>query len=362
MPDSLATIDLGLDGPRDHAARAAVARAIGRACATDGFFVATGHGVPCATITAACDAAARFFSRPEEVKDGLSADPRDPLQRGFIRGNLEVYSLSRLGEPVCASQQSTQNSVLLTANRWPSSLPGFRASCLTYYAAAEALAREITRLFALALALPETWFDDKFDNHMTQFAINHYQPSTAAFAGREFRNDPHQDWGTVTLLHQGDSHGGLQVLGEAGQWLDIPFNPGSFVVQIGDLMARWTNDRWASAVHRVAQPSPEHAHRDRTSLAFFYQPNHDSVIECIPTCASESDPPRYPPVTSYDYIAAKVRRAYVVGRLAKTGRTTQQVGGTPALRSADPRRIAAGGSAKPAYPGEVRGGRPKPEE
>lgn len=306
MPDGIATIDLGLDGPRDHAARAAAARAIGRACATDGFFVATGHGVPCATITAACDAAARFFSRPEEVKDGLSADPRDPLQRGFIRGNLEVYSLSRLGEPVCASQQSTQNSVLLTANRWPSSLPGFRGSCLTYYAAAEALAREITRLFALALALPETWFDDKFDNHMTQFAINHYQPGTAAFAGREFRNDPHQDWGTVTLLHQGDSHGGLQVLGETGQWLDIPFNPGSFVVQIGDLMARWTNDRWLSTLHRVANP-PEEAKGGsrRLSIVFFHHPNYDATVSCVPTCIAAGGKPTYEPITVSDYYRMK---------------------------------------------------------
>lgn len=355
--DGVAVINLGLDRPRDLAARAVAARAIGQASAASGCFVATGHGVPRATITAACDAASEFFCRPDEVKDALSAEPRDPLQRGFIRGDLEVYSLSRLGEPECASRQRTQHPDLLIPNRWPS-LPGFRESCLAYYTALEALALEITRLFAQALALPGNWFDDKFDDHMTQLALNHYQPNTAALADREFRNDPHQDWGALTLLHQGDSYGGLQILGESGQWLDIPSNPDSFVVQLGDLMARWTNDRWASVVHRVAQPPQEHAHRDRTSLAFFYQPNHDAVIECIPTCATESDPPRYPRVTSYDYIAAKVRRAYVVGRLAKTGRTAQQVGGAPKLRSVDARRAAM-----PAYSVEpVRGGRPNPDE
>jgi isopenicillin N synthase-like dioxygenase len=338
--DAAAVIDLGLDRPHDPVARAAAARAIGQACATRGFFVATGHGVPRSTITSVGDVASQFFRQPDEIKNALSAEPGDPLQRGFTRGAIEVFSLSRLGEPEHVIRPGDVNPVLLRPNRWPSSSPGFREACLAYYAAVETLAVEVTRLFALALELPQAWFDDKFDNHMTQLAVNHYQPTVAGVGDREFRNDPHQDWGTLTLLHQGDSYGGLQILGETGRWLDIPSDPGSFIVQIGDLMARWTNDRWVSAVHRVAQPPLEYAHRERISLAFFYQPNHDSVIECIPTCAAESDPPRHPAVTSYDYITAKVRRAYVVGRLARAGRTAQQVGGAPRL---GPARRPAGG-------------------
>ncbi|MFC9431565.1 isopenicillin N synthase family dioxygenase [Streptomyces sp. NPDC056987] len=333
-------VDLGLDRPHDPARRAANARAIGRACETGGFFLATGHGVPRDTIAAVYDAAARFFSLPDGVKSTMDAEPGDPLQRGFIRGDLEKYSLSRLGEPVAAGWKPLQDPVLGIPNKWPA-LPEFREPCLAYYAAVEAVAMQVTQLFALALELPENWFHDKFDRHMTQLAVNHYQPHSAAFEGRRFRNDPHQDWGTLTLLHQGDDDtDGLQILGESEQWLDIPYSPDTFVVHIGDLMARWTNDRWASAIHRVLNPPPEDRRRDRTSLAFFYQPNHDAVVECIPTCATESDPPKYPPVVSHDYIAAKIRRAYVVGRLAQAGRTLQQVGGVPRLRPDDARRAA----------------------
>jgi isopenicillin N synthase-like dioxygenase len=331
-PSGVPVVDLGLDRPCDPAARAAAAQAVGQACATGGYFVAVGHGIPPAAIAAAYEAASRFFDEPDDVKDALSAEARDPLQRGFIRGDLEKFSLSRLGEPLSPSRHSTEDPALLIPNKWPH-LDDFRQPCLEFYAAVESLAQEITRLFAIALDLPTDWFDDKYDNHMTQLAINHYKPNATAFANREFRNDPHQDWGTLTLLHQGYSDGGLQVFNQAEQWLDVPSRPDSFVVHIGDLMARWTNDRWTSAIHRVLNATEEQAHHDRTSLAFFYQPNHDAIIECVPTCVSESNPAKYPPVTSYNYIAAKVRRAFVVGRLAETGRTTQQVGAANMLRS-----------------------------
>lgn len=330
-------VDLGFDRPASPATRLAAARQIGQACATYGFFVAVGHGVQPAKISDLRHAASKFFDEPDERKDALGADPRDPLQRGFSRGDLEVYSMSRLGEPSWPGEERSGDPVLFMSNKWPSDAFGLREACLAYYAAAEGLAAEIMRLAALALELPEDWFAGKFNNHMTQLAINHYQPTDTGSTEREFRNNPHQDWGTITLLHQTDSYGGLQVLGHEGEWLDIPSNPDSFIVQIGDLMARWTNERWVSAVHRVAKPPREYAHQDRMSLSFFYQPNADTLIECIPTCATHDDPPRYPPVSTYDYISAKVRRAYVVGRLAKRGQTEQDVGGVK-LRPLDPRR------------------------
>src|SRR5439155_25066144 len=110
------------------------------------------------------------------------------------------------------------------------------------------------------------------------------------------------DWRTLTILPQDDAPGGLKVLDRNGRWLEVPAVPGTFVVNIGDLMALWTNDRWSSTIHRVVNPPQEQAWRERYSIAFFHQPNHDALITCIPTCTDDEHPPRHAPVRSFDYI------------------------------------------------------------
>ena len=313
----IATIDLQLDRPRDPATRFETVQEIRRACGTNSFFVATGHGVPPETIAAILNASSRFFQQPLECKRNHRFEPRDPLQRGFTHADVDKFSFSNLGDMAPSGGESAEMSLLHIPNKWPSFPPEFREVCLAYWSAVEALAAEVVQLLALALGLSENWFDDKVNNHMTRLAINHYPPKTSKVSDREFRNDPHQDWGMLTLLHQGTSYGGLQVLEESGRWLNIPSDPNTFVVQLGDLMARWTNDVWGSTLHRVEQPPQEHERSDRISLAFFYQPNHDAVIECIPTCKSESTPPHYPPITSYDYLAANRRRAAILSRIGR---------------------------------------------
>jgi isopenicillin N synthase-like dioxygenase len=125
------------------------------------------------------------------------------------------------------------------------------------------------------------------------------------------RNDAHTDFGTVTVLYQDDAPGGLQVQHRDGRWLDVPPVPGSFVVNLGRLMTLWTNDRWASTVHRVVNPPPDQSHLDRISIAFFHQPNPDAAIACIPTCADADNPPRHAPVRSGNYFLSKSRRAFI---------------------------------------------------
>jgi isopenicillin N synthase-like dioxygenase len=101
------------------------------------------------------------------------------------------------------------------------------------------------------------------------------------------------------------------VQGRAGQWLDVAAPPGSFVINLGDMLMRWTNDRWASTLHRVVNPPAEQADRSRRlSLVFFHNPNPDTVIECLPTCASPANPPRYAPVLAGQYLAEKAGAAY----------------------------------------------------
>ncbi|MER6122361.1 2-oxoglutarate and iron-dependent oxygenase domain-containing protein [Streptomyces sp. NPDC001795] len=303
---------------------------IDEVCRTSGFLVIVGHGVRQDTIAEMYRATREFFALPAEAKSKLLADPADPLMRGFGRkGSLaasnadaeveyerklpdvsETFTINRLGEPDGAGRlPADADPALATPNRWPE-LPGFAEAYRSYYAAMEVLAADIMRLFALALDLPENWFEDKIDRHMTNLTANYYPRQTEPPAPGQLRKGIHSDWGSLTILYQDDGPGGLQVLDKNGEWLDVPYIEGSFVVNIGDLMAIWTNNRWVSTVHRVINPPRELADKERYSVPFFHQPAYDALIECIPTCTGPDNPPRHASVRSGDYIVGKFSRAY----------------------------------------------------
>ncbi|MCD9145112.1 isopenicillin N synthase family dioxygenase [Streptomyces albireticuli] len=321
-------IDLSSARGGDALGRRNVAEAIGTVCETSGFLVIVGHGVPEAVIAEMYRATKEFFALPQPEKDALLSDPADPLMRGFGRsGSLaasnadaaveherrrpdlsQTFTYNRLGDPGAVLPPSADERLRLP-NKWPA-LPGFEEAYRGYYAAMEELSVDIMRLFALALGLPEDWFDDKVDQHMTNLTTNYYPAQPEPPRPGQLRKGLHSDWGSLTVLYQDDAPGGLQVQGADGEWLDVPVIPGSFVINIGDLMAIWTNDKWVSTVHRVVNPPREAAHRERYSMPFFHQPNFDAVIECIPTCADPDRPARHEPVLSGEYITEKFRRAY----------------------------------------------------
>ncbi|MGF1428893.1 isopenicillin N synthase family dioxygenase [Kitasatospora sp. LaBMicrA B282] len=307
-----------------------LAAVIDEVCRTSGFLVVVGHGVPARTIAEMYRATREFFALPAEVKSALRADPADPLMRGFGRsGSLaasnadasvaheralpdvsETFTVNRLGEADgAAALPADADRALLTPNRWPQ-LPGFAEAYRAYYAAMEQLAADLMRLFALALDLPEDWFAAKIERHMTNLTANYYPRQPVPPAPGQLRKGLHSDWGSLTILYQDDGPGGLQVLDKGGDWLDVPVIEGSFVVNIGDLMAIWTNNRWVSTVHRVVNPPRELADRERYSVPFFHQPAYDALIECIPTCTGPGRPARHRPVRSGEYIIGKFARAY----------------------------------------------------
>jgi isopenicillin N synthase-like dioxygenase len=181
---------------------------------------------------------------------------------------------------------------------------------LDYYAAMESLATDLMRLFALGLGLDEHHFDAAIDEHITNLTANHYPAVVGAALPGQYRKGPHSDWGSLTILYQ-DGTGGLEVLDRrSGGWVDVPALPGTYVVNIGDLMATWTNDMWRSTKHRVRVPPESRRGQRRISIPFFHHPNWSTVIECLPGCRRPGEPPRFAPVTAGQYLMGKVALTY----------------------------------------------------
>ena len=171
------------------------------------------------------------------------------------------------------------------------------------------LARFLMRIFALALGLPEAWFDDAIDRHFSTCPSNLYPELPGEPLPGQLRAGPHTDFGSLTILAVNDAPGGLQVLFPDGAWRDVRPAPGQFVVNLGDMMGRWTNDRWKSTVHRVVNPPREQATGSRRQIVgFFLHPNYDARVACLPTCTDADHSPRYAPILAGEHMLAKLER------------------------------------------------------
>ena len=320
-------VDLAPARSGDATARAAVAAEIDRACRESGFLVITGHGVAPELVDRLHAVTLELFTQPDEWKQRWDCPPDALGLRGFYRvpsyvsageeiatapDVCELFTMCRLGEPGVAEGAGLGDAFdrYGIANIWPDRPEGLRETWLEYYAELEDLAADLMRLFALGLDLDEHIFDDAIDQHITNLTANYYPPVDHEPLPDQYRKGPHSDWGTLTILYQ-DGTGGLEVVDRrTGGWVDVPVIPGTFVVNIGDLMARWTNDRWNSTKHRVRVPPARSRAIPRVSIPFFHHPNYDALIECLPSCTDADDPPRYPPVTSGTYLDDRVRAVY----------------------------------------------------
>jgi isopenicillin N synthase-like dioxygenase len=212
-----------------------------------------------------------------------------------------------------------------TPNIWPASTPGFERAASTYYRAMSRQIVALMRLAALALGVEETFFDDKVDRSIGTMRLNYYPAQAEAPHPGQLRASAHTDYGGFTIL-SGENHldldgpwpsnvfpGGLQVRTRDGRWIDVPTSPTTFVVNIGDLLMRWTNDRWLSNMHRVVNPPAHGPSRARLSIAFFNHPNYDVAIACLPTQGAA----KHPPVLSGEYRDEKYAKTgftFVEGR------------------------------------------------
>lgn len=319
-------VDIGPALTRRESDRETVARAIDGACARSGFLVIGGHSVAPALVDEMHEVSGRFFDLA--LDDKLTCLPPTGVFRGYsplasnsLAASLDQESPPDLCEFYCANRFDDSAEALFAGlrpgreaffapNIWPTAVPEMADVWGRYYAAMEELAGTLMGLFATTLGLEEHWFDSKIDRHITNLVVNSYPPQTVSPVPGQIRRGAHTDFGSLTILYQDDAPGGLQVLGPDGEWWDVPAIAGTFVVNIGDLMAVWTNDRWVSTMHRVVNPPADCAAARRISIPFFHQPNFDALIECIPTCLRPGEVPRHPPVTSGQWLIDKLTKSY----------------------------------------------------
>lgn len=301
------------------AGKALVASQVDSACRDIGFLVVTNHRISPELIQRVSDASREFFALPLETKRRVDR-PREDAVRGYSAvgeeglsysleeaapGDLkESFSIGPSGVPDDEYHRGPAAGAHFEPNAWPE-LPGFREAYTEYFEAMSDLARSLMCIFATALKLPETFFDDKIDRHISMFRVLSYPPQKEAPLPGQMRAGAHSDYGSLTIVRPDGP--GLQVFNKAGQWVDVPLVEGGFAINIGDLMMQWTNDTWISTLHRVANPPFDDTLRNtrRQSLVFFHQPNYDAVAECLPSCLAPGEQPRHAPVTSGEHLTSK---------------------------------------------------------
>ncbi|GAB2541379.1 isopenicillin N synthase family dioxygenase [Nocardia heshunensis] len=306
-------------GEGSAADRAAVAQAIDAACSTVGFMQIVGHGVPQEVLDDFAGALDGFFGLELAVKKQYQVPP--PINRGYSPPKSESLSLSlgveqasRMNDffeafnvGVAASDHPGLGlpAVEYAENVWPAEVPDFRAPVWAYFAEAGRVARTLAGAFAQALALPAGYFEPFIDHSQDVLRMNNYAlpPGTVDLDGDLTGMGEHTDYGILTVLWA-DQVAGLQVLGSDGVWHDVAPADGALLVNLGDLMARWTNERWLSTLHRVKPPVVDGTIRRRRSAAYFCDGNADALIETLPSCLGDGS--KYEPVTVAEHLRVKL--------------------------------------------------------
>ncbi len=305
-PSYVPIIDVGGLYSSDPGQKAAVAQKIGEACDQIGFFYAVGHHVPAAVIDEACAKSAEFFGQPLEAKLQVKSDRNN---RGYREmgdtvhksGKLFARDSFDLGFPVKADDPEVlAGTPLYAPNQWPE-LDGFEAALSAYYDGCFEVGMKILEGFALYLGQEEDFFSRHFTRPVADMVINHYFAYETALAvgGSETASGAHTDHGIITILWQ-DNSGGLEVLGRDETWRPVPPIPGSYVINVGELMKRWTNTRFKATVHRVIH-TKDH---DRYSMPLFCNPNFHTVVDPRQLGVTE-EAALYPPIESGEFLISR---------------------------------------------------------
>lgn len=298
---------------------ARVAADFDHACRAVGFIQIVGHGIELGAITDLTEALDEFFGLPLATKKPYRRDPA--TNRGYSPPKSESLSMS-LG--ITANQMNDYYEAYTVGtdtasfpgldlpeasyapNNWPDAAPGFQPRVEHYFAQAQRLARTLMVIVTDALALPAGYFDPMIDHSIEVLKMNNFAlPAGDGTPATDLQGmGAHTDFGILTILWA-DQVPGLQVLDRDGSWHDVQPADGALLINLGDAMARWTNDRWLSTVHRVDPPVVDGRIQHRRSAAFFFDGNHDAVLEPLPGTVAAGQT-GYPPITVAENIAMKV--------------------------------------------------------
>lgn len=308
---SIPVIDFGPAFRGEPGALEPLASQLRRACEEIGFFYLAGHGVPQAVIDDAFAASRAFHALPLEQKLQLKINENNigylPLNQSMQRAST-VHKATRpnYNESFFISHDRGADHPDVLAglplrgrNQWPEGRPAMRAAMLKYFDTLAGVGARMLPAFALALDMPADHFEPFFRNEPhVNLRFLHYPPQDTD-DDEQFGQGPHTDNSFLTILAREDVPG-LAVQLPSGEWLAPPVIPGTFLVNLGNMMKRWSNDRFRSTPHGVLNDSG----KDRYSIAFFYSPNPASNIACLPSCVSAANPARYPPAVYRDLILA----------------------------------------------------------
>ena len=316
-------IDISGERFGDEQASVDSAEAIDEALRGIGFFVLSGHGIEPDLIARVSSATRGFFDLPVEQKESLRSKVQGSA-RGYIsmaasalartmgretpQDDKESYGLG----PAQVSDEADER--FYAPNVWPQFYAPLQPALEAWYEAMQELNVILLRQFARALSLAPEYFEARFEGHTSTLRVSNYPAQNHPPLPGQMRAGAHTDYGAYTVLLGDDVHGGLQVRTRAGDWIDVHAPAGTFVVNVGDLMMRWTNDRWLSNQHRLVNPPSEHATARRQSIAFFANPREDVLISALPTCIALDWPTLHEPILAGEHRLEKFLAAEGVSR------------------------------------------------
>jgi len=322
--EEIPIIDLAPMFAGDADAKRQLAAQLRRSCVETGFFYISNHHVPDAVIETTFAVARGYFAQDDAAKlrnhvslsrnnrgyAALLEENTDPTARGDLHESFDIALEVPADDPDILA-----GKVLYGPNQWPEAQAEFRAALQRYHAAMCRLSGHLLHAFALALDLPEDYFDALVTKPLATLRVLHYPPQFGEVDDRQIGIGAHSDYECFTILAQ-DGVPALQVLNTGGEWIAANPIPGCFVVNVGDQMARWTNGLFASTVHRAVNRYG----RERYSIPFFFGPNYDTVVEALPGCVTPERPARYPAITSGDYINGRFAETFAHYRAAQEAR------------------------------------------
>jgi isopenicillin N synthase-like dioxygenase len=323
MP-TISAVNLGAFFAASEQEQSRIAAEVDEICRHTGFLIVKNHGIPQDVIDTAWFAARAFFDLPLEQKLTVkSPDPGCP--RGYFPMASEALAKSLGVETPPDIKESFGLGTLSAPSRevpadkfefhygtnfWPERPQGIRDALTRYMLETQALGDRILQLFAAALSLPQDYFAESHTDAMCALRCLNYPAVDATPLENQQGAGEHADYGSITILKSDPEVPGLEVRLPAGEWISAPLVPDGFIVNIGDMMARWTNDRWVSTLHRVISPGQNGGGQSRRqSMAFFYNASFDADIRCIPTCLAADAEPKYGTVEAGEYLKQRFSAA-----------------------------------------------------